>query len=117
MNPFATTPAEVVTYNMAKVFFPLLKQVTLLQEQLAQEYDVNAIAADFTAVEAAGGADVGTPVNYGGYDSRDVWRWAAVTDAFEDLLAQSVTVTFADATTETLTIKTLILRHYLPFQG
>ncbi len=116
MNPFATTPAEVVTYNMAKVFFPLLKQLALLQEQLAIEYDVNAIAADFAAVETAGGAASGTPVNYGGYNSKELYRWKAVTDELEALLDLEVTVTFADATTETKTVRALILRHYLPFQ-
>lgn len=115
MNPFVTTIPETVTYSMVQRFLPQMKAAIFLLEQLVAENDANAIAADFAAAETAGGADIGTPVNYGGYDSKEMHRWMEFISAFQAFLADTVTVTFADATTEDATNNELAIRSYLPF--
>ena len=115
MNPFVQTLPQSLTYNMVNRLFPQLKAATYLFDQILEETDAGGAIADFDAAEIAGGADEGTPTNYGGYDSRDVHRWMELTIALQAFLDDAVTVTFADATTEATTVRELIGRPYLSF--
>jgi hypothetical protein len=115
MNPFVTTKPQTITYNMVQRFFPQMNAALNVHRELLEKFDVNEIAADFGAAETAGGADIGTPVNYGGYDSKDIHRWMKFIEMYEAFLDTPATVVFADTTEEVTDVRGLMVRDYLPF--
>lgn len=108
-------PAEVITTKTMTEIFPSIRTVIATLLNYVDEWDANNVIDEIQAAEAL--VDVGNDeiAVYGTYDTNDIRRWSLALGALLTAFNANVTVTLADATTETRTAKSIFQAYYAPY--